>query len=466
MMQGKQKVPFVIVAGQTPPPTGGQNIMVERILKELESDSRWRTLHWNFRFTPNFSTVRKAQFSKVLELFRVLARAVALRFRHGRADLLLYPSGGPQTVPVVRDILLLPIAKWLARSVWVQFHAAGVADRLQQKSGLLEKLLCRAYQGIDGAIVMAAFNRCDPEALGIKNVEIIPHRIKDENPRGKAESGNLKAESGKLTPVENAGPGGIASLPRAKALSTGREAQRGKGVEGGEWPVASEEGKAESGKRKVENNSELCKERAPIDDLQSSISNLPSSTSSFRILYAGHLYDQKGTPQLVEAFAQVAKEFPQTKLVLMGEFLPPWSEEAFREQCKALGITDRVEWLGMLRGEAKAEQFRNADLFVFPTIAPYESFGLVMAEAMMWGLPIVATDWRGNRDVAGPDAWYCPVDSPELPQLAATLRAALNQRDEFEEIGRCNRELFLENFVRHSETGDYWEWAENVTSGE
>jgi glycosyltransferase involved in cell wall biosynthesis len=386
----KHRLPLVAVAGQVPPPTGGQNIMIERILKELEGDARWHTVHWNFRFTPTFLNVRKARLSKLLELLRVIARAIALRWKFGRADLLLYPSGGPQTVPVIRDILLLPVAKWLARAVWVQFHAAGIADRLVERNGSIEKLLLLAYRGVKGAIVMAKFNRCDPAALGINTIEVIPHRIKDENP--------------------------AAHLPDFSF-----------------WV-----------------------------NLTSKIQH-----PTFNILYAGHLYGQKGTPQLVEAFGKIASDFPWTKLVLMGEFLPPYTENQCRTRCAELGITDRVEITGVLRGKEKAAQFRAAHLFVFPTIAPYESFGLVMIEAMMWGLPIVATDWRGNRDVAGPDAWYCPAESPELPHLVATIRAALDKRDEFEEIGRRNRTRFLEKFACLPGVGNYREWTgrELVNSG-
>jgi glycosyltransferase involved in cell wall biosynthesis len=367
--QRKQGLPLVIVAGQTPPPTGGQNIMIERILTELECDDRWRTVHWNFRFTPTFSTVRKAQFSKLLELVRVFIRALLLRFRHGRADLLLYPSGGPQTVPVIRDILLLPVAKWLSRSVWVQFHAAGIADRLKARNGVIAKLLLWAYRGVQGAIVMTNFNRCDPVALGIPKISIIPHRIPDENAEG--------------------------HLPDFE--------------------------KAESGKRKAESDVEDLRPDPP----QPPVSGLRSPDSALNILYAGHLYDQKGTPQLVEAFGKIAADFPQTKLVLMGEFLPPYTEAICRARCAGLGIADRVEVTGILRGEKKAAQFRAAHLFVFPSVAPYESFGLVMAEAMMWGLPIIVTDWRGNRDVAGPDAFYVRVDNTMATHMADVLREAI-----------------------------------------
>jgi len=355
--------PVVVIAGQTPPPTGGQNVMIERLLEDLRSDVRWRTEHLDFRFTPSFSTVRQAKFSKVWELLKVYGRLWRFFLRHGRVDLLIYPSGGPQAVPIVRDILLLPVVRLATKRLWVQFHAAGIADRLKQKSGVLEVLLKAVYRPVDGAIVMTDYNRCDPEALGIGRVEVFPHRLEDENPAGK----------------------------------------------------------------------------------------LPDySERPLRLLHAGHLYDLKGTPQLVEAFGRVAGKFPEWRLVLMGEFLPPYSEEQCRARCRELGIEGRVDILGVLRGEDKAVQFGRSHLFVFASVAPYESFGLVMAEAMMWGLPMVVSNWRGNRDVSGPGAEYFNVQTMMSDNLALALKELLPARDELRKMAECSRQRYVSSYRQES----------------
>lgn len=407
--------PIVVVAGQVPPPTGGQNVMIQRILGEMSSDTRWQTVHLPFFFTPSFQSVRKFRFAKIAELVAVWVRFLRLVHRHGRPDVLLYPSGGPQTVPVIRDILLLPLFCLLSRKVVVQFHAAGIADRLTSKSGILERLLKAAYRNVAGAIVMTNFNRCDPESLGIEKIDVIPHRLPDENPNG--------------------------HLP-----------------EYGGWE------KVESEKQKAEND-------APADQ-KSTIQNQPATSEArpgspsaisnpappFNILYAGHLYELKGTPQLVEAFAEIAPLYPGARLVLMGEFLPPYSEAECRARCEELGIGGRVDILGVLQGEKKAAQFRAAHLFVFPSVAPYESFGLVMAEAMMWGLPIIATDWRGNRDVAGPDALYAIVGD-SLPQdLTARMREAMAQPAELTTMSTASRRRFEEEYRLDPTQSDYRQW--------
>jgi len=403
MAENRQK-PLVVVAGQVPPPTGGQNVMIQRIVDELTGDGRWRTVHLPFHFTQNFQTVRRFRVSKINELFAVWWRFLRIVMVFGRPDLLIYPSGGSQTVPVIRDILLLPLLCFLSKRVVVQFHAAGVAARLAESSGVIESLLRLAYNRVDGAIVMTNFNRRDPEALGIRKIAVIPHRLPDENPERHLPDykGFEKADS---------------PTPRHSSLNPSHNEQR-------------------------------------AIDIQ--------HPACFNILHAGHLYDLKGTPQLVEAFGTIAAKYPWAKLVLMGEFLPPYSEEACRARCRELDIKDRIEITGVLRGERKASRFRGAHLFIFPSIAPYESFGLVMVEAMMWGLPIVASDWRGNRDVAGPKTAYVPADYALHDHLSEVLQQRLSAPTELSGLSIDSRQRYEKYFRSETGEGDYRRLANKI----
>jgi glycosyltransferase involved in cell wall biosynthesis len=347
--------PIIVIAGQTPPPTGGQNVMIARLLEDLRCDGRWRVEQLEFRFTPSFATVRQANLAKVWELLKVYGRLVRIFLRHGRVDLLIYPSGGPQTVPMIRDVMLLPFVRLLTKRLWVQFHAAGIADRLQQRHGILERMLRCVYAGVAGAIVMTDYNRCDPMALGITEIEVIPHHLKDENPE--------------------------AMLP------------------------------------------DFC-------------------CKPLRILHAGHLYDLKGTPQLLEAFGEIAIEYPEWQLVLMGEFLPPYSEDECRARSRELGIEQRVEIVGVLSGEEKTARFASSHLFVFSSVAPYESFGLVMTEAMMWGLPLLVSNWRGNREVAGDAAEYFQVGPSLARNLARKMSVLLEDKEKLLALSERSRARF------------------------
>ena len=351
--------PRIVIAGQVPPPYGGQNVMIARMLHSFRADGRLRCEHLAFRFTPDFKNVRRGSVAKVWESVMVIGRLFALRLR-GPIDLLIFPAGGPQTVPIVRDILLLPWVLLAARRVVLQFHAAGIADRFAAGGGVLCALISALYRRCFVAVVMTEFNRRDPEFFGLRRIEVIPHRLPD-----------------KFDP----------SLVR-------RDSMR------------------------------------------------------LRLLYVGHLCPDKGTPELLRAFKMVADREPDLVLELVGECLPPLSDEQLRAQIHSLGLAGRVKLPGVLTGHAKREAFGRADLFVFPSVAPYESFGLVMVEAMMWGLPIVATDWRGNRDVLGREfEGIChPVGQDLAESIADALAIAIQTlRRKTEWTGR-NRQLFLARY--------------------
>ena len=62
-----------------------------------------------------------------------------------------------------------------------------------------------------------------------------------------------------------------------------------------------------------------------------------------------------------------------------------------------LGVADHVRWLGFVEGDAKADFFRNIDLLVMPS--EYECFGMVAAEAMARGIPVVVTPETGIAEL-------------------------------------------------------------------
>ena len=117
-----------------------------------------------------------------------------------------------------------------------------------------------------------------------------------------------------------------------------------------------------------------------------------------RILFVGRPEPRKGLGTLVEAFRELRKRLPWTSLVLVGPTLqelhalklgPPLaSPEAFAG----------IEALGRLSEEEKLEQMQRAEILCAPSLGG-ESFGIVLAEALAAGLPVVASDIPGYRAV-------------------------------------------------------------------
>lgn len=114
----------------------------------------------------------------------------------------------------------------------------------------------------------------------------------------------------------------------------------------------------------------------------------------FIIISVGRLASEKNWGMLLEAFAQVNQTHPHTRLVLLGG--GP-DRRKLERQARKLGITGQVQFKGKLPFEDIPSYLKAADLFAFASNT--ETQGLVTLEAMAAGLPVVAVNAIGTRDV-------------------------------------------------------------------
>lgn len=112
------------------------------------------------------------------------------------------------------------------------------------------------------------------------------------------------------------------------------------------------------------------------------------------IISAGRLAEEKNWDTLLRAFAIAQKTQPNIRLVLLGD--GPQAD-ALRQLAGELEITDRVTFVGKVPFEEIPNYLKAADLFSFASIT--ETQGLVTLEAMAAGLPVVAVDGSGTRDI-------------------------------------------------------------------
>ena len=136
--------------------------------------------------------------------------------------------------------------------------------------------------------------------------------------------------------------------------------------------------------------------------------NLGIPTDVYLVGSVGRLTAQKGYDVLLESIAQVVKIFTNTYFVIIGD---GENAAALKKQALDLGITDRVIFTGP-RSDIE-EVLYAMDLFV--SSSRWEGLSTVLMEAMVVGVPIVATDIPGNRELLQPgiSAWFVPVDNAE-----------------------------------------------------
>jgi len=115
----------------------------------------------------------------------------------------------------------------------------------------------------------------------------------------------------------------------------------------------------------------------------------PEVCESNFILFMGRLHKKKGCDLLIQAFAHNYRNHPQTHLVIAGP-----DEEGLKPELTSLaksgGIGDRVHFPGMLCGDEKWGAFYAAEAFALPS--HQENFGVVVAEALACGTPVLISD--------------------------------------------------------------------------
>jgi len=130
-------------------------------------------------------------------------------------------------------------------------------------------------------------------------------------------------------------------------------------------------------------------------------------------------------------------------LVLAGSDLIGYRKDIER-MIKELGLEDSVVITGEVAGEEKDCLLANADVFVLPSYS--ENFGIVVAEAMAWGRPVIAstgTPWKEIADVGA--GWWV---KPEEDALAAALAGALGKgREELDAMGAKGRALVERSYT-------------------
>jgi phosphatidylinositol alpha-mannosyltransferase len=114
------------------------------------------------------------------------------------------------------------------------------------------------------------------------------------------------------------------------------------------------------------------------------------------ILFVGRLEPRKGFRYLIRAFPYVKEEFPQARLFVVGAYLKK-DKARYLRYARRHHLTG-VKFVGHVSDEELPRYYRSCHVFCAPSIG-FESFGIVLLEAMAAGKPIVASNIPGYRDL-------------------------------------------------------------------
>ena len=159
------------------------------------------------------------------------------------------------------------------------------------------------------------------------------------------------------------------------------------------------------------------------------------------ILFLSRVHPKKGLPLLVRAWAKLTKDRPDWEIVIAGP-----DEMGHRAEVQAIidkHNIPRISFIGPKSGTEKASLYNNADIFILPT--HNENFGLVVAEALAAGTPVITTTgtpWNGLEEHEC--GWY--LDPTEEEIFKALKTATSMSSKEHIEMGLRGRQWMSDEF--------------------
>lgn len=401
----------LLVFAHVPPPHHGQSYMVELMLEGFGKapssppaalgNTDVQCFHVNARFSSSLEDIGGIRSGKIFRIFEFCAAAIRLRLKHGIDSLYFIPAPAKRSA-VVRDWVVLGILRLFFRNTILHWHAYGLghwadsviehpADstvdslppRLFGRLDPLARALTRfIYRHCSLSISLTKYNTRDAEVFSPRISVVVPNGIPDQ--------------------CGSSFPDVLAA--RQERLRTRRN------LAGGRSPV------------------------------------VPAGT--FDLLYLAHCTREKGLFTAMEAVSlanarlQIAGCDYRIRLHIAGSFP---SEQDQKEYTRILDESPEAHrtflYHGHVGGSEKTRLLADADALIFPTFFQPETFGLVLLEALSFGLPIIATRWRGIPEIVPPHLAHLAA-----PGDSAMLAQAILASSDFENF-QSLRDLYLQNYT-------------------
>lgn len=175
--------------------------------------------------------------------------------------------------------------------------------------------------------------------------------------------------------------------------------------------------------------------------------NRKTDNGCIQLLSVARLVEKKGLYYSISAFNQLAEQYPniQYDIVGEGELMLP-----LKELVAFLGLEERVFFHGAKKKDAIIDFYRNADIFVLPSITGSdgnsEGQGLVLQEAQAMQLPVIATLHHGIPEGVKDGVTGYLVPEKDIDALQIKMKLLIEQPKVRKTMGKNGREFVLSNF--------------------
>ena len=184
---------------------------------------------------------------------------------------------------------------------------------------------------------------------------------------------------------------------------------------------------------------EKCSRRSEVMQIAEKL----RKNDSFTFLYVGRVVRDKGINELCSAYEKLHKDYPKTRLVIVGPYenaLDPISEDTR----KIINGNSAIDAVGAKSGDELLAYYAAADCFVMPSYR--EGFPNTVLEAGAMGLPSIVTDINGSREIVCEGKNGVIVQPQNVVALFDAMLQLLKDKDARERMASNARKMIADRF--------------------
>ena len=156
----------------------------------------------------------------------------------------------------------------------------------------------------------------------------------------------------------------------------------------------------------------------------------------------GQVIERKGHITLLHAISLLVKKGLDIQLIIAGDGDPVFTAKV-KMLIADLGLVPNITWRGFKKN--LEEIYMGIDVLVAPTIPP-EPFGLIVIEANMLGIPVIASNKGGFKETVTNGENGFLVEPEDAEQMAGKIEYFYSHRDAIERMGKTGRENVVQHF--------------------
>ena len=159
------------------------------------------------------------------------------------------------------------------------------------------------------------------------------------------------------------------------------------------------------------------------------------------VLCVGRLVPQKGIEYLIRAVPQIARRYPNSKFIIVGE---GWLRGHLEYIARSTGHQWKITFTGWIPDQELVALLNSADALVVPSI--YEPFGIVALEGMAAGVPVVASDVGGLAEIVEHEHTGILAYSRSPESIAWAVGRVLSDPDHSKELVQNAQEMVQKTY--------------------